>query len=103
MSPEVRHAWHLFIVLLDLSGLTVDRDVVVEALRAENVGATVHYPLVHLQPFYRKRFGYGEGTCPVAEAIAPRMITLPIFPSMTDEDVADVICAVDKVLKFYAV
>lgn len=103
ISPEVTHAWHLFIVLLDLSQLTVDRDIVVEALRAENVGATVHYPLVHLQPFYRKRFGYGEGACPVAEAIAPRMITLPIFPSMTDEDVEDVICAVDKVLKFYAV
>ena len=102
IRPDGRHAWHLFVVLLNPDKLTVNRDVVLEALRAENIGATVHYPPVHLHAFYRKAFGYSEGTCPVAEAIWPRMMTLPLFSGMTDEDANDVIKAVIKVLGSYA-
>jgi len=101
-SLDIRHAWHLFIVLLNLEKLSTDRDTVIEALRAENIGATLHYPLVHLHPFYRKHFGYGEGLCPVAEALAPRMVTLPMFPAMTDSDVDDVVTAVGKVLHHFS-
>lgn len=100
--PGTKHAWHLFVILLNLQLLTVDRDQVIEALRAEYIGATLHYPLVHLHPFYREWFGYGEGTCPVAEAVAPRMVTLPLFPAMTDRDVDDVIAGVNKVLDSFS-
>lgn len=102
IPSDVSHAWHLFVILLNLNSLSVDRDIIIEALRAENIGATLHYPLIHLQPAYQKKFGYGGGICPVAEAVWTRMITLPLFPSMTEEDVDDVIKAVIKVVRYYA-
>lgn len=96
---NVEHAWHLFVVLLNLNKLSVDRDTILQALRAENIGATLHYPLVHLQPFYQEHFGYSVGLCPVAEALSWRMVTLPLFPEMSDADVGDVIEAVSKVVR----
>ena len=97
-----RHGWHLFVVLLRLDRLTVDRDTVVQALRAENIGATVHYPLVYQHPYYRERFGYTEGLCPVAETVQARLVTLPLFPTMTEADQDDVLRAMDKVFTYYA-
>jgi dTDP-4-amino-4,6-dideoxygalactose transaminase len=64
------------------------------ALRADGVGSQVLYIPVHLQPWYRKTFGYGQGKCPVAEAYYARALSLPLFPAMTDADVALVIAAV---------
>jgi len=100
-SSSARHAWHLFVVLLRLERLAADRDLIVRALRAENIGVTVHYPLVHRHPFYAERFGYGEGLCPVAEAVEPRLMTLPLFPAMSDDDQDDVLRALDKVFGHY--
>ena len=65
LPDGARHGWHLFVVMLRLERLSVDRDAIVAALRAENIGVTVHYPLVHQHPFYRRTFGYGPGLCPV--------------------------------------
>lgn len=95
------HAWHIFVALLDLNSLTTDRDGIISALRCENIGAALHYPPVHLHPFYKRTFGCGEGLCPIAEDIAKKLITLPLFPSMTDGDVKDVVAAVRKVLGHY--
>lgn len=97
-APHEENAWHLFVILLNLELLSVDRDTILQLLRSENIGATVHYPPVHLHPFYRRRFGYGEGLCPVAEAVSLRMITLPLFPEMSDDDAGDVIEAALKVV-----
>jgi dTDP-4-amino-4,6-dideoxygalactose transaminase len=97
-----RHGWHLFVVMLRLEHLTADRDTIVTALRAENIGATVHYPLVYRHPFYRKELGYGPGLCPNADAVEERLVTLPLFPAMSDGDQDDVLSALDKVLTHYA-
>lgn len=97
-----RHAWHLFLVLLRLDRLRADQDRIMMALRAENIGVQLHYPLVHLHPFYRKTFGYGEGLCPVAESIERRLMTLPLFPAMTDSDQDDVFHALDKVFSHFS-
>jgi dTDP-4-amino-4,6-dideoxygalactose transaminase len=97
-----RHGWHLFVVLLRLERLATDRDTIVEALRAENIGATVHYPLVYRHPFYRERLGGAVGLCPTAELVEPRLVTLPLFPAMTDTDQDDVLRALDKVFGHYA-
>ena len=98
---HVRHAWHIFPVLLDLDRLTVDRRAVLAALRAENIGATVHYVPVYWHPYYQAR-GYARGLCPRAEAAFARLLTLPLFPGMTERDVDDVLAAVRKVLGHYA-
>ena len=88
--------------MLRLERLAASRDTIVGALRAENIGATVHYPLVYHHPFYRQEFGYGPGLCPSADAVEERLVTLPLFPAMTDADQDDVLRALDKVLTHYA-
>jgi perosamine synthetase len=102
VRAEVDPAWHLYPIRLDLAGLTGDRGQIFCALRAENIGVNVHYIPVHLHPYYRERFGHGEGECPVAEAAYERLISLPMFPGMTNADVGDVVRAVSKVISHYA-
>lgn len=99
--PGVSHAYHLYVVQLDLAQLRVGRAQVFAALRAEGIGVNVHYLPVYLHPFYRRRFGTGPGLCPRAEAAYERILSLPIFPAMSDADVEDVIEAVHKVIRAY--
>jgi len=101
LPSDRRHAWHLFVVLLRLDRLSVDRDTVLKALRAENIGATLHYPLVYRHPFYQERFKYGPGLCPAAEGVEERLVTLPLFPRMSLEDQDDVLRALAKVFAHY--
>lgn len=98
-----RHGLHLYLLILDLERLSADRDRIVSALRAENIGVAIHYKALHLHPFYRKAYGYGEGMFPNAERISERVLSLPLTPSMSEEDVEDVIKGVRKVLKYYRV
>lgn len=106
ITPTVRNdvnpAWHIYPIRLDLDRLKVKRDAVFRALLAEGIGVNVHYIPVHLHPYYKEHFGYRGGEYPVAEDAYERLITLPLFPAMTDRDVEDVIEAVSKVLRFYA-
>jgi perosamine synthetase len=100
-SPTDRdHAWHLYVIRLHLKRLRVGRAEVFRALRAENIGVNVHYIPVPWQPFYQ-RLGYEKGQWPVAEAAYERIISLPIWPGMTDDDVQDTITGVSKVLSAY--
>jgi len=103
VRPEVSHAYHLYVVRLDLTRLRSTRAQIFAALRAEGIGVNVHYIPVHLHPFYRKRFGTGPGLCPVAEASYNEIISLPIFPSMTNEDINDVVQAIRKVIAAYTI
>lgn len=93
-------AWHLYVLQLETEKLTVDRRKVFEALLAENIGVNVHYVPVHRHPYY-ERLGYAKGLCPVAEGFYERIITLPLFPKMTEQDAEDVITAVRKVISHY--
>lgn len=102
VRPDVSHAYHLYVVRFDLSKLHADRAMIFQSLRAENIGVNVHYIPVHLHPFYRTRYGTRPGLCPVAEAAYERIITLPMFPRMTQDDVNDVIEAVGKVCRAYS-
>jgi len=102
VRAEVNPAWHLYPIRLDLAKLTADRGQIFRALRAENIGVSVHYIPVHLHPYYRNQFGHKDGECPVAEAAYERLISLPMFHGMTDADVADVVGAVSKVVSHYA-
>lgn len=102
VRPGAHHAYHLYVVQLTLERLGVDRGGIFRALRAEGIGVNVHYVPVHLHPYYRNTFGTGPGLCPVAEAAYERLLSLPIFPTMTDADVADVVDGMIKVLEAYA-
>jgi perosamine synthetase len=98
---DVSPAWHLYPIRLDLTKLSSGRGEVFRALRAENIGVNVHYIPVHRHPYYRDRFGYKGGECPVAEAAYERLISLPMFHGMTDADIEDVVHALVKVLAHF--
>jgi perosamine synthetase len=102
VRAEVNPAWHLYPIRLNLEQLTADRAQIFRALRAENIGVNVHYIPVHLHPYYREHFGYKGGEFPVAEDGYNRLISLPMFHGMTDQDATDVIEAVRKVVGSYS-
>jgi perosamine synthetase len=92
------HAWHLYVLELNLSALRADRNDVIETLRQKGVGTSVHFIPLHLHPVYQRTLGYQPGQFPVAEAVFERACSLPIYPAMTDDDVAYVIDAVRTTL-----
>jgi len=97
---ETESSWHLYIIRLHLDQLTVDRKSIFEALQKENIGVNVHYIPVYYHPYYQG-LGYKQGICPNAENLYEEIITLPLFPKMTEKDVEDVIQAVKKVINYY--
>jgi perosamine synthetase len=103
VRADVNPAWHLYPIRLNLERLRAGRAEVFRALRAENIGVNVHYIPVHLHPYYRERFGYQGGEHPVAEDAYERLISLPMFHAMSDQDVEDVIAALKKVVQAFAV
>lgn len=98
LLENILHAYHLYVSQLDLGKLGVSREKICYCLRKEGVGVNVHYIPVHLHPFYKNFYGTGPGLCPVAEKAYEQIISLPLFPSMCDEDVRTVILKVQKVV-----
>jgi len=93
----VRASYHLYVVRVSPdAGLS--RDDVMAGLQRRGIGVGVHFRAVHLQSYYRDGFGFSEGTCPVAERAGESVVSLPLFPNMTDEDVDRVVTAVRDVL-----
>jgi perosamine synthetase len=101
-DAAVEHAYHLYVVQLDGTCAKADRGRLFAALRAENIGVNVHYLPVHLHPYYREKFATREGLCPNAETAYEKILSLPLFPAMTDDDIDDVIEALWKVMSAYA-
>ena len=99
VGDDVDPAWHFMFVQLRLDRLRVDRGGVYHAMRAEGIGVNVHYIPVHRQPYYRER--YPGLSFPIAEAAYERLLTLPLHAGMTDDDVDDVVAALDKVTEAY--
>jgi len=101
VQPGVKHAWHLYVIKIVPERLKIDRNRFIEALKEEGVGTSVHFIPVHLHPYYREKFGFKRGDFPRAEEAYDRVISLPLYPKMSDEDVGHVIEAVRKVATRY--
>lgn len=97
VRDKVSHAYHLYVVKILEAELGIDRGQVFQALRAEGIGVNVHYVPVHLHPFYQTKFGTSIGDCPIAEEAYAQILSLPIFPAMSNTDVDDVVSAFHKV------
>ena len=95
--PGGRHAWHLYPILVEYEGLTIDRNAFIEELRRENIGTSVLYIPLHLHTHYRERLDLRPEDFPNAQRIYERIVNLPISPSMQDADVMDVIAAVRRI------
>jgi dTDP-4-amino-4,6-dideoxygalactose transaminase len=98
-APEVKHAWHLYVIRLNLEALSLSRDRFIEELAARNIGTSVHFVPVHVQPYYRDKYGYEPNDFPVTNREWKRLVSLPLYPNMTDQDVDDVIEAVNDVVR----
>ncbi|MGP8161774.1 MAG: DegT/DnrJ/EryC1/StrS family aminotransferase [Candidatus Dormibacteria bacterium] len=92
-------SWHLYAVEIDPKAFGCPRDAVIDALRAEQIQATLHYPPVHLLTLYRSR-GCRPGMAPRAESLGARLVTLPLFPAMTDADQDDVVTALIRIQRW---
>ncbi|MFP4637012.1 MAG: DegT/DnrJ/EryC1/StrS family aminotransferase [Spirochaetaceae bacterium] len=90
------HCYHLFIIELEPDELTIDRDAFIEELAAYGIGTSVHFIPLHVMPYYRRLYGYTEESFPVSWHRYRRVVSLPIYPSMTDRQVDRVIDAVTK-------
>lgn len=99
VRPDVDHAYHLYVVELDLDRLSVGRREVFEAMRKAGIGVNVHYIPVHLHPLYRERFSTVPGDLPVTQRSYERILSLPMFPTMCDADVQRVVDALRKACK----
>jgi dTDP-4-amino-4,6-dideoxygalactose transaminase len=97
-----RHAWHLYTPLVDIDRLKIDRDRFMQELKSRNIGAGLHYTAAHEFSYYASRFGWRPEDYPEAHFVSERIVSLPLFPGLTDSDQDDVVSAVADVLKEFA-
>jgi dTDP-4-amino-4,6-dideoxygalactose transaminase len=96
---DCQHAWHLYILRLNLERLTINRARFIEELKGRNIGTSVHFIPLHVHPYYRETYGYRPEDFPVSHREYLRAISLPIYSRMNDQDIQDVIDAVLGILK----
>lgn len=94
-----RHAWHLYIIKLNLDKLSIDRGKFIDKLKEENIGTSVHFIPLHLHPYYRDTYGYKPEDFPVALSVFERIISLPLYPRMSRQDASDVVDAVKRIIE----
>jgi len=98
---DVESAWHIYPLRLNLEALRIGRSQFIEELRTRNIGASVHFIPVHVHPYYREKYGYAIHDFPVAAANYERLVSLPLHPRLSDEDVDDVIEAVRDIVESF--
>lgn len=98
-NPACRHAWHLYSIRLNLDKLTIGRDEFIRALRDRGIGASVHFIPIPMHPFFAPFAGRPENQCPRAAALYPRLISIPLYPAMTEAQVEYVAQAVAAIAR----
>jgi UDP-4-amino-4,6-dideoxy-N-acetyl-beta-L-altrosamine transaminase len=93
--PNVRHVWHLYTILLDKKA---NREKFIAAMKAKNIGVSVHYPPIYRFSYYQENFDSKPSDFPVTEDISNRIVTLPLFPRMSDEDLNNVVAEVKETI-----
>ncbi len=97
-APDGSHAWHLYVIRLALGGLRIDRGQVIDGLKELGIGTSVHFIPLHLHPYYRRQWGYRPEDCPVATAEYERVISLPLWPGMSNDDIDRVVSGLEAIL-----
>jgi len=92
------HAWHLYIVRLDLDAISLSRGEFMQALQEENIGTGLHFPALHLSSYYREKYGHKPGDLPHAEKAGESIFSLPLYPLLTEDDQDDVVAALERVV-----
>lgn len=100
-QPDTHHARHIYAILIRPERLKINRNQFIDALKAENIGAGVHFTALHLHRWYQETFGFKPGDFPNAEFISERTISLPLSPALKKRDIEDVIAAVKRIVFYY--
>lgn len=98
VQPDRQHSWHLYVVRLDLKQLTVDRAQVMSELKSAGVVASVHWLPLHMHPYYRDTYNYRAEDLPQAARLYPEIISLPLFPDMTEPEIQHVACQLKDII-----
>jgi dTDP-4-amino-4,6-dideoxygalactose transaminase len=101
VAPDVQHAWHLYVIQLDLEQLRISRNEFITLLKQQNIGTSVHFIPLHLHPYYRDTLGYRSEDLPNASSAFERIVSLPIYPRMTEADVQRVIETIRAIVQQY--
>jgi dTDP-4-amino-4,6-dideoxygalactose transaminase len=96
-KPDCRHAWHLYTLRLNLERLTIGRDEFIEQLKERGVGTSVHFIPIPLHPFFASRAKLRQNRCPNVLDLYPRLISLPLYPAMTEAQVEYVAKAIQEI------
>jgi dTDP-4-amino-4,6-dideoxygalactose transaminase len=96
--PDVDHAWHLYPLRLRPGTLTIDRAEFIRQLTARNIGSSVHFIPIHLHPYFRDKYGYQPTDFPITLDAYERLLTIPLHPRLTDQDVHDVTEAISEII-----
>ncbi len=97
VDPTTKMSWFVFVVRLASNFTQEDRDRIIEGMRRHDIGVSNYFPPIHLQPFYRERFGTKEGDFRITESVAQRTIALPFYPSLTEDEI-DLVCQTLEVM-----
>ncbi len=100
-NSSYKHARHLYIINLELESLKCDRDQILQAMQAEGIGCGIHYKALHEHKYYRETLDINYDSLPHSSKLSSRILSLPIFPKLSDTDIDDVIAATRKVFKYY--
>lgn len=99
--PGIKNSWHLFVIQLDEKRLTIDRSQFIEELKARGVGSSVHFIPLHLQPYYAKKYGFKRGDFKVTETIYDKIVSLPLYPKMTEEQLYYIIDTIKDIVRLF--
>ncbi len=94
-QPNRIHSWHLYVIRLKLERLKVDRGQLIDELKQKGIGTSVHWMPLHMHPYYREKYGYRPEDLPQAAALYPEIISLPLYPDLTEAQV-DYVCETIK-------
>lgn len=97
-DPDLQHAWHLFVIQLELEKLKIDRATFIKLMHKNGVGVSVHFISLHLHPYYRNTFHYSPEDFPVAYDLSKRVVSLPLYPDLAAQDVARVIKITSEII-----
>ena len=95
---DFKHAWHLYIIKVDIEKLNISRDEFMRRLVDLNIGSGLHYSPIHLHKYYKAKYFYKHEDLPNTEYCGERILSLPLFPKMTNKDQKDVIKAIENII-----
>lgn len=97
--PGIKNCWHLFVIQVDEKQLTINRNRFIEELKARGIGTSVHFIPLHLQPYYAKKYGFKRGVFKIAETIYDKIVSIPLYPKMTEEQLYYIIDIIKEVVE----